>query len=373
MLNRDSFNSQARNPRALIKINDIVVDKIINIEYIENNYYQPDSFRVTLPLYNLHPGIDIEYWGSQPAILVEIFLGFPSNPNSYGLGDLQSMTVGAINNQTLNIFQGTIDFDGFDLSKKFIDNKTVEKYQNLFTSDIATKLAIKRGLTPVVTPTKTYASFYYTQDYVQLGNEITEWDLLTYLAQKDGFQVFVRGTSLYYQPRVIQSGNPYIFQASTLETNNPFLNGESLIVARNYNYAQDVVVNITSMSAKWGVVRVQAKGQKTHGGVRSAAARTLGQTQTFDYSIPGLSKQQATERAQKILEDISLHERILDVNCPGDNLLRKDTLIQLKGVSESIDQTYYPDTITRTMDGANGNYSMNVRAKNHSPQSTVII
>lgn len=376
MLNRDSFQSQARSARALIKINDTIIRKIDSIEYIENNYYQPDSFRCVLPLYNLDQKIDIEYWLSQPAIMVEIFIGFPNDPVNYGIGDLQSMVIGGINDLGIKVFDnggGYVTFNGFDLSKSFIDNKTTEKFQNQKTSDVAITLAKRRGLNPVVTATNVLAGFYYTQDYVQLGNEVTEWDLLTYLAQKDGFQVFVRGKDLHYQPRVLQSNAPYLFQALTPEKGNPTFNGTRLVLSRNFNYARDVIVNVTSWNAKTGKVTAQAKGSPTRKTVLAAAAQPIGQAQTFDYLIPGLSKQQAIERAQKLLADISIHERIIDISAPGDNLLRKDSVIQLRGVSVSADQTYYPDTITRMMDGNSGAYTMEVRAKNHSPQSTVII
>lgn len=375
MLNPQSFISQGRNPRALIKVNDKVIRKIDSIDYIENNYYQPDSFRATLPLYG-NDGIDIEYWLSQPAMLVEILMGFPPDPNNYGPDDLHSMIIGGINDIGLKIFDGYVEFNGFDLSKKFIDNKTIEKYPNLKSSEIATKLAIARGLNPIVTPTTNSpnAGYYYNLDYVQQGNSVPEWDLLTYLAQQEGFQVFVRGTNLYFQPRVLQSSEPYLLQAQTQEKGSPVFNGTSLTVSRNLNYARDVIVNINSWNAKTGPVHVQARGRPTKRQVLSSKAQPIGQAQRFDYTIPGLSRQQATLRAQKILSDISQHERILDAMVPGDNLLRKDSVIQLKGVCESADQVYYPDTISRHfMGGANGYYKMEIRAKNHSPQSVVVI
>jgi phage protein D len=371
--------SEARTPRALIKLNDTVIRKIETIDYVENNYYQPDSFRVDLPLYNLTDNgeINIEYWLSQGAVMVEILMGFPKDPVNYGVSDLQSMVIGGINDVSIRVFDnggGFVSFNGFDLSKKFADNKIVEKYPQHTASQIATALAIKRGLTPVVTPTKTLVGVYYAQQFVQLGNETTEWDLLTYLAQREGFQVFVRGTSLYFKPRTTETPDPYKIPVTTAENGKiSSMNGSRLVLYKNYNYARDVTVNVRSWSIGVGRVQVQAKGQKTKKPLVGARAQTIGETQTFDYFIPGLSKQQATERAQALLQDISAHERLLEIDKPGDNILRKDSLIQITGLSPSADQTYFPDTITRRMHCGTGEYSMNIRAKNHSPQSTVII
>jgi phage protein D len=376
MLNQVPLLSQARNPRALIKINDITVREIEYIEYVENNFYLSDSFHVKLPLYNLQEALTIEYWLSQPAMLVELFAGFPQDPLNYGIGDLQSWILGGINNLQIRVFDngGYAEFDGFDLSKKFIDNKTTEKYPNQTASFVATTLANKEGLTPVVTPTTQKVGYYYTQDYVQLQTQVTEWDLLVYLAQKEGFQVFVRGKSLYFQPQPVQSTNPYLLQATTLENGQlASFNGESLVVSRNLNYARDVIVEIRSWNAKTGRVHVRASATPNKKTALSAAAQPVGEAQTFSYTIPGLTKQQALIQAQKILQDITLHERLLEARLPGDNLLRKDSVIQLQGVSASADQVYYPDTITRRISTMGEGYTMEVRAKNHSPQSVVVI
>ncbi len=368
--------SEARNPRALLKINNNVIRQIDSLEYTENNYYNPDSFRVTLPLYSTIDAITIEDWLSQESILVEIFTGFPNDPVNYSIGDLQSLVVGSINDLNVEIFNnggGFVTFNGFDLSKKLIDTKTTQKYQNQTSSQIATTIANEQGLTPVVTATTQQAGVYYNQDWVQLGNETTQWDLLTYLAQHEGFTVFARGQSLYFQPREMQSSTPYVFEGQTLEgRGTPLFNGTKLIMSRNMNFAPDVVVNVISWGSKTGHVQVKVTGHKTKAGTKSSATKSIGQPQVYTYSIPGLSKEQALQRAQSLLQDISMHERLLEISCPANNVLRKDSIIQLKGISPSADQTYYPDTITRRMAPGQG-YNMEVRAKNHSPQSMVTI
>lgn len=373
MLNTLPMPSEARNPRIIVKINDKTIKKVEYIEYVENNFYLSDSFHVKLPLYGLKDeGIDIEYMLSQPAILVEIFAGFPANPINYGAADLESLVLGGINNLGLNIFNnGLLEFDGFDLSKKLVDNKTTEKYPNHVASDIATLIAQKEGLTPVVTATDTPVGYYYTQDYVQLQTEVTEWDLLTYLAQKEGFQVFVRGKSLYFQPRPLTSPNPYVLQATTLENGQiATLNGSGLKIGRNLNYARDVIVKVKSWNSRTGRVTAEARATPNKKTVLAAAAQPIGEAQTFEYTIRGLTKEQAIIQAQKILTDITQHERLLEVTLPGNNIIHKDTVITLKGVSESADQNYYPDTIIRRIGQG---YQMEIRAKNHSPQSVVVI
>lgn len=377
MINPSSFQSVSRNPRALVKVNDIVIRKLIEVEYVENNTYVPDTFRVRLPLYTLDNGIPIDYWLSQPAILVNIYMGFPTDPYNYGTGDLENMVVGGIDQLDVHIFEngGVVEFSGRDLTSKFVDNKTTEKYPNKTASEIVTILANKEGLTPVVTSTTTKAGYYYTQDYVQLGSAIPEWDLLTYLAQRENFQVFVRGENLYFQPFPDENAaDPYVLQAQTLENGQmASFNGKTLTITRNLNYARDVIVRVRSWNAKTGKVDVSMRATPNKKTVVAAIAQPIGEAQTFEYFYPGLSREQAIVRATNILKKITLWEKVIQTDLPGDDLLRKDDLIELRGVSDSANQTYYPDTITRTISADSGGYSMQVRAKNHSPQSIVLI
>lgn len=371
MINQIPLIGQARNPRALLKLNDNIIRKLDHIEYVENNVSQPDSFHARMPLYNLSDVVDIEYWMSQPAILAEVLMGFPNDPSNYGPQDLDSMIIGAVNNINLHVFEngsGMVDIDGFDLSKKFIDNQTVEKYPNNTSSQIATILANKEGLTPIVTATTEPAGYYYQQDFIQLGAAMTEWDLLTFLAQKEGFQVFVRGQSLYFQPQQTQTQNPWLLQVQTPEGGNTaVMNGTSLTVSRNLNYAKDVIVTVISMNSASGRVSETVRVRKTKNAVVASAAQIVGQAQTFTYRIPGLSKQQALARAQQLAQNITIHEKVIKFDTPGDSVLHKDSLIQVQGVSPSTDQIYYPDTITRSI--SNGNYNMQVVCKNHSTQN----
>ena len=100
--------------------------------------------------------------------------------------------------------------------------------------------------------------------------------------------------------------------------------------------------------------------------------RTGGKAQTYSYSVPNLSRDQAQKLAQATAEDITRHERILTASLPGDNLLTTRCMIDLIGTGTAWDQKYYPDTVTRRLSFEEG-YRMEVRAKNHSTQSTVAL
>jgi hypothetical protein len=63
---------------------------------------------------------------------------------------------------------------------------------------------------------------------------------------------------------------------------------------------------------------------------------------------------------------------VLSASLPGDNKLSTRARVQLVGTGTDWDQYYYPDTITRYVSFEEG-YHIELRAKNHSTQSTVVI
>lgn len=369
--------AQAVQPRGIVKINGVRASWIswtINI----NNYYQADNFRVSLPLYdpvNINNGIDLEYWESQPAILIEILAGFPPDPQNYTESDLQSLFLGGVEDMMPTLHDGLLTISGRDFTKKLIDNKTIEKYPNKTASEIAILLAEKEGLTPVVTPTTTPVGQYYDIDYVQLNDAKSEWELLVYLAQQEDFLVYVKGQSLYFQPKPTDSTDPYLLQwiQPTAQNASPQFGGVQLSISRNLNLARDVIVKVRNWNKKTAK-RQDISVRATHSAktVLKGAAQPLGDAQVYTYRTSGLTPQQALLFGQRKLQQISQHERILSTTLPGDNLLGKASVIKVQGVSKSSDQIYYPDEITRKM-SVPGGYCMRVRAKNHSPQSIVII
>ncbi|MGC7986037.1 type IV secretion protein Rhs, partial [Salmonella enterica] len=84
----------------------------------------------------------------------------------------------------------------------------------------------------------------------------------------------------------------------------------------------------------------------------------------YTYTIPGLTQEQALQRAQTIYAELIAHEMKLTATLPGDNILGIDTMVQVMGTGTAWDQTYYPDSVTRRMSFDEG-YSMNLHAKNH--------
>ena len=190
-----------RHPRAIVQLNGINI-RWLNIEITEKNFYLSDDCRVEVPLYDDDNEIifDIDYWASQSDILVEIFIGFPFDPNAYSISSLDSMFMGKADNLGIDLVRGLVTITGRDLSSILIDKKTTELFPSKTASQIVTKFAVDNGLTPVVTAT-TKDVGVYQQQFSKITRQRSLWDICTFLADHEDFNVFVRGQELHFEPK----------------------------------------------------------------------------------------------------------------------------------------------------------------------------
>lgn len=366
--------SEARNPRAIITINGVQV-LWQDIEVTTTTFYMADTFRITLPLASQPALFSMNYWASTPQFMINIYIGFPPFGNLYSTADLQLFFVGIADDLELDPLAQTITFTGRDLTSLFIDTKTTQKFSNLTASTIATNFAMQHGLTPQVTATVGPVGVFYQDANVTLTKQLTQWDLLTFLAQQQNFVVFVQQNTLVFEPRPTTSPTPYVIPLvmGTLINPSPQFRGMELGLFRSMTLAQDVQVKVkVPYSSRTGQA-FSAYAKTTHRqrtnlpGVPSPGINV----QKYSFIIPGLTPQQAQAQANALLSDISIHEIRLTAFMPGDNFLLKDSLIQFKGTNSAFDQLYYAESVVRRITIDEG-YTMEISAKNHSVDSEVV-
>ena len=193
--------SESRQPRAIVMINDIRV-AWIDIEVNNNAYYQADSFRVTIPIKDQPSKIDRAWWASQDMMEVEIYTGLPPDADKYSTSDLDLLISARVDNCPHEMVSDVIVLTGRDYTADLIDTKTSDKWPMKTASAIAIAIANKYELTAgFVTPTKTKVGTYYDHDHAKLQMDMSEWDLLVWLASAEGFQIYVEGKNLHFEPR----------------------------------------------------------------------------------------------------------------------------------------------------------------------------
>lgn len=349
--------SSVRQPRPFVTVGGVQLTGVTEVEVTNASHFTADTFRVVAAATGLPPTLNAAYWSNSILDQVAIAAAFGSSSTQLILGQVDDVTYDPIAH--------TLVLEGRDLSASLIDNKTAEKFQNKTSSEIAQILALRRGLDSDVQATTTKAGTYYSQDNVLLTHEQTEWDLLIYLAQKEGFDVWVSGQTLYFQPSPVSSAAPYLLTASGQPLD---ANAVQIRLHRSETLAKDVIVKVQTWNQKQ-----QKAFTVTYKVVPRAntSQRAGGTAQIYSFVVPNLTRDQAQQLAQAKAEEISRHERVITASLPGDNTLTTRAMVKLVGTNTSWDQNYYPDTVTRriSLEG----YRMELRAKNHSPQSTVVI
>jgi phage protein D len=371
-LNTVPAPSEGRRPRGLVRVNDVVLPGWVEWEAEGNSFYQADTFRVQFAVSALPADHGADWWSRQQEIFVELFGGFPDDPDHFAPTDLKSELYGRVDQLDFDIVAGTIVLTGRDLTSVLIDTKTTQKWPNLTASGIATAIAVEHGLTPVVTSTTTKAGTYYEIDHVALTDERSEWDLLTWLARQEQFNVYVRGKELHFEPAASPSDTAYLLKWVPPSADAPpQFNGVSLSFSRNLTLAKGITVTVRSWHTK-SKKSFSESFPRTGRSIQAGKAKPFGATQAYTYTIPNLTPEQALQKAQALHKEITDHEMRMSATLPGDAILTTRNVIQVAGTGTAFDQIYYPDSIKRVL-SASGGYDMSVTSKNHSPESLAAV
>jgi phage protein D len=340
-----------RTPGLRLIANGEPLAGVIEAEVIANNHFAADRFSATIAL-GADPLAAAPFWASTQSIFVD--LQFSLDALSFS-----SVIQGLVDAVTLDAATGIVRLQGRDLTAAMIETRTQEAFANRTSSEIVTLIANRHGLTPIVTETFTPVGRYYESEHDritldQFSRSTTEWDLLVFLARQEGFDLFVQGTFLFFQPTVPQS-QVFVVQPTDLM---------DLRLRRSLTLARDVEVTVKSWNSRQSSAFSQT-ARATGSGIASASG---GPPQRYVYVQPNLTADQALKFAQRKLAEITAHERVLEARMPGELSLTPRSQIALDGTGTDFDQLYYIDVIERSL-RLDAGFSQRIRAKNSSPRT----
>ena len=240
-----SPSGQIRHPLPVVLINgqQLPLDSIISIEVTNASHFTADSYRVVLAVKNLPTALNPAYWSASANDLVSVGV-------SIDTAAAKQLILGQVDDIEYDLSGRTLTLSGRDLSAGLIDTKTAEKFQNQTSSQIAQTLALRHGLDSNVTATSTKSGTYYEIDHTVITQEQTEWDLLIYLAQQEGFDVWVSGTTLYFQPSPVTTAPPYLLLWSEPGDGTFASNATDIKLQRSETLAKDIDVVVRSWNQK---------------------------------------------------------------------------------------------------------------------------
>ena len=360
--------SHVNAPRLRILAGKTPVDGALSFTITSTNNRQANQFNAQFALL---PGsaFSADWWSSQSRVRLTLQAGLADSNGM--VTDWSTLLLGDCDAVDIEMGTGLVRVAGRDLISLLIDQKVAQTYQNQTASQVVTMLATAAGLTPNVAATTALVGRYYRGDHTvtaldQFNRASTQWDLLVYLADQEGFDVWVEGTTLNFQP---PPAPPNTINLPYIKGEIPQFGGMSLSLHRAMTLAKDVEVQVRSWDShhKDGFTVTVRGSIKTNAG----AVVKLGPPQTYVFVQPDLTHAQAELYAQRKLFEISRHERVVEVKMPGDLTTNARDMVSLSGTSTSFDQTYYIDTIVREVSSRSG-FVQSMTLKNHSPQTETL-
>lgn len=362
----ESTQGQFRKPRAIVKVNDIQVN-FIDIEIRSGAPYTADTYFLEIPL-NEQQNLNLAYFASTDKFSVKIYVGFPKDVDSFTVSDLVLMIEGESNDVEINPSEGLVSISGRDLSSRLIDKKVTKSFSNITASELAIEFANDNGLKADVVPTTQILGTFLQTAQTYTANNTTQWDMLVQAAMNQNFMVFVKGETLVFKPNPVDDDNlrPYILNYFPKTITNiipSFENGTKINFFKNNIVSGNIDVTVkvpySTYTGKAFHVKQNARNKKL----------SQESIRNYVYSHPGLTDEQAKQKAKQLLNNLIIHSVRFTAELVGDMILSKDMLIKMAGTETDFDQVYYIDSIVRKI--TMNDFSMFVSAKNKPDQTTI--
>ena len=302
----DAFSiGQVRSPQLNVLINGAPLVNAIEASVSSTAFFAADRFRVQAALNN-----DAAEWAAETQLLVDVQMAL-SAP-----GPFVSLVQGYVDQVSIDPIAVTLQLEGRDLSAGLIEARTQETFANRTSSEIVTTLAGRHGLTPNVTATTAPVGRYWELEHDSLtlnaaGRSTTEWDLLVTLAKREGFDLWVSGTTLNFLAP----------DTSAMPTVVPMSSLVSLRLTHELTFAGDIVVTVKSWHSRAGSPTVQTARTQ-----RGAAT-----SRSYIYVVPNLTADAALAYAQNVLAQLTDHELAVSIEMPGELTLAPRMQMLLPG------------------------------------------
>jgi phage protein D len=333
----DPFSiGQVRSPRLNVLVNGAPLTNAIEANVSSTAFFSADRFRVQAALNN-----DAYVWAAETQLLIDVQMALSP------FGGFVSLVQGYADLVSIDPIAGTLLLEGRDLSAGLIEARTQETFANRTSSEIATILAGRHALTANVTATTTTVGRYWELEHDSLTlnaatRATTEWDLLVTLARREGFDLWVSGTTLNFLAPD-PSATPAVVPMSSVV---------SLRLDHALTFAGDVAVTVKSWHSRAGSAIVRT----------AQTERDAATSRTYVYVVPNLTADVAQAYAQNVLNQLTQHELAVSMEMPGELTLAPRMQMLLQGTGTIFDTTLRIDEIERRLHTRSG-FTQRLRAR----------
>lgn len=333
-----------RRPRVRLSLNGTPVAGCRTAEIVSPRGAQAASFRITASATDIMQTLGAG-WVDQDVLEVSVDFGFL--PPSAVEGDLTwvSMIVGNADRIGLDQITGLVSLDGRDHAARLIDLPLQDGYLNNTSSELAEALATRCGLSADIDQTIGLVGQYYQIQHTKnalggFSRHGNAWDLLAELADLEGYDVWVQGTTLHFKQQA--SGTEDIYDVTyTLAREgaaSPLLSISDLTMERAFGLSGNVQVKVASWNSRQ---RRQVSA--------SYPADVAGSSRQFLVLKPNLLPDDAEKLAQNTYSRIKAHQYVLTGTMAGELMLSPQHRLRLSGTGTGWDRIYTVDRIEREM------------------------
>lgn len=348
-----------RQPRAGISINGVRADRLLVDMHVTNNRYSTaDSFRCSLVLVEQDKEFGRNFWQDCIGIRTELFVGFGvDEPPS------KSLLSGRVDEIQIDLVSRRVSLTGRDFTADLIETRIAEKYPNKTASEIATIMADKVGLTPEVTATTKRVGTYYGAEHASLADETTAWNLLTYLAERESFDVYVTGTKLVFGPppdEASASKWTLVYTPGEQDAPAPQASVMNLQLTKSLTIAREIVVKVISWHSGKKKALTGISNSKPPKGPKGSRAQTPA---NYVFRIPNLTQDEADATARQKALDLTKNLRSFEAELPGHVDFDIRTIVTITGTGGTFDTKYHLDEVERSVSQSQG-FTMRLRGRN---------
>jgi hypothetical protein len=300
----------SRQTSLIVLANGVPLAAALSADVASNNHHAADTFAVSAALANAQ---DAAMWANTVPLAIEIRVSLNGGtPISLIQGNADRIEIDAI--------RGLVHIEGRDATALMIAARTQETFANRTASEIVTIIAGRHSLAANVTSTTTPVGRYWQLDHDsitlnQFSRATTEWDLLTSLAAREGYDVWVSGTTLNFQPSAMlrPASVPILtLQATATQAGPP--NVTSLKLERSQPLAGLVTVTVKSWQSRQRNCVIETASNN------STAADS---PQAYIFVVPNLMPATAQQMATTKLAELTSHERSVVADMPGERWRRE--------------------------------------------------
>jgi hypothetical protein len=287
-------------------------------------------------------------WAEVP-LSVEVQVGLDDGWASVILGDADSLEIDAIHQ--------VVRLAGRDLTARFLMSQTQQTFENQTSSEIVATIVARHGLVSDVTSTSTLVGRYYGTSRTrtalyQNARATNDWDLLVWLAEIEGFDLWVDGSTLHFHPHS-ESG-----PALTI--------GPPDCIDLSLHRSLDIAAGVSIEVKSWDCGTQQTVSQVMSSGSSPSSAMNLVIVK------PNLPTADAMAMAQQALAQMTKHEQVISFTMPGDLTTTPRMVMELAGTGTDFDGIYEVSEIERCFSLREGFVQrLQARSVGWTPSSTI--